>query len=461
LTTTARAEAVSLDPATGETIARYPFENADGLERVLAAAMVGYEMWRNHSLKERCAVFARMAMVLRRDQQPLAELLTKEMGKPIRESRAEVRKTADALDWYAVEGPGMLDVVPTSVGPSVTVRYLPLGAILSVQPWNYPIWQAIRAAVGILLPGNVFVLKPAPNVVGCSLALERLWFESGMPAGTFSVLNAEPDIVSLAIADARVSGVTVTGSVGAGSAIAAQAGRAIKRSALELGGSDAFIVLADADLDAAAEAAVASRFHNNGQVCIAAKRIILEQSIEDEFTRRFVARVAELRVGDPFDELTDLGPMARADILREVHGQTERTLAAGGRLLCGGKPINGPGNFFEPTVIAGVRPGMAAFDEEVFGPVAALITANDSNEAIALANQSPFGLSASIWTRNIDRALVIGQQLEVGGLFVNKVPVSDPRIPIGGVKQSGFGRELSAHGVHEFCNAQVVWTEDA
>jgi succinate-semialdehyde dehydrogenase len=455
------AEAVSLNPATEEVIGRYPFETAEGLEGVLARASSGYESWRGFALDERCSVFARMATALRREQDSLAHLLTTEMGKPIRESRAEVRKTADALDWYAAEGPSMLDAVPTSVGPRVIVRFLPLGVILSVQPWNYPVWQAIRAAVGILLPGNAFVLKSAPNVLGCSLALERLWLESGLPEGTFSVLNAEPEVVSLAISDSRIAGVTVTGSVAAGSAIAAQAGRAVKRSSLELGGSDAFIVLADANLTTAVEAATAARFHNNGQVCIAAKRIIVERSVENEFIRLFVARVAQLRVGDPLNELTDLGPMARADIRREVHSQVERTVGAGGRILCGGKLIAGPGNFYEPTVIAEVRPGMAAFDEEIFGPVAAMITADDLEDAIALANDSPFGLSASIWTRDVDRALEIGHRLEVGSFFVNKIPVSDPRIPIGGVKQSGFGRELSDLGVHEFCNTQVVWAEDA
>lgn len=457
---TTLSSAVSVNPATGEFIANYPFEDETGLRDILDRATNGFQQWRRVSPADRCTAFTRMASLLRRDTEMLASLLVAEVGKPVTQARAEVAKAADALDWYAENGAALLADAPTAIGPNAYVSHLPLGPVLAVEPWNFPVWQIMRGGIGILLAGNCYVLKPAPNVVGCALALESLWLEAGLPVGVFGVLNAEPEIVSAAIADPAIVGVTVTGSVGAGSAIAAQAGRAVKRSVLELGGTDALIVLDDADIDAAVDAAITGRFQNTGQICIASKRIILVKSIEAEFTTKFVAKVADLRVGDPAEESTYIGPIARADIRDEIAGQVERTVAAGGRLLLGGKSLAGPGNFFEPTVLAGVRPGMAAFDEEIFGPVAALITAEDVEEAVDLANNSQFGLSASLWTRDTVRAAEIARTLEVGGVFINKASVSDPRIPIGGVKKSGFGRELSAYGVHEFTNVQAVWIEN-
>ncbi|MFG2727822.1 NAD-dependent succinate-semialdehyde dehydrogenase [Streptomyces canus] len=456
---TTTAVAVSVNPATDAVIAEYPFVDRAELEAVVGRTEEGFRTWRTVTPADRCAALARMANLLRRDRDRLAGLLGAEMGKPITQARAEVEKAANALDWYATHGEGMLVQAPVDTGAHTYVRHLPLGIVLAIEPWNFPVWQVMRGAAGIVLGGNAYLLKPAPNVVGSALALEALWREAGLPEGTFSVLNAEPDLVSAAIAHPAVAGVTVTGGVKAGSAIAAQAGREIKRTVLELGGADAFIALADADLDAAVDAAVIGRFQNAGQICIAAKRIILERPIAEEFTQRFLAQAAALTVGDPRDEKTYIGPIARADLRDEITRQVRQTVTDGGRLLLGGEPIDGPGNFFPPTVIDGVRPGMTAFDEEIFGPVAALVTVENADEAVALANLSPFGLSASVWTRDTERAARLADVLEVGGVFVNKLPVSDPRIPIGGVKNSGYGRELSHYGVHEFTNIQAVWIE--
>jgi len=426
----AATAAITINPATGDVLAAYPFLNLAGLQNVLEQATTGFQRWRAVQPTGRCAVLRRMAELLRRDVDALAGLIVAEMGKPIAQS-------------------------------CVIVRHQPLGPVLAVEPWNFPVWQCIRSAAAILLAGNSYILKPAPNVAGCAFFLERLWQEAGLPAGSFTVLNADIDVVAAAIAHPAVVGVTVTGSVRAGSAIAAQAGKMIKPSVLELGGTDAFIVLADADIDAAVDGAISGRFQNSGQVCIASKRIILHKSIEEEFTQKFVTAVARLRVGDPRDPGTVIGPIARPDLRDEITEQVARTIAQGGKLLHGGNPLEGPGNFFEPTVISNVRPGMVAFDEEVFGPVAALTTAQSADDAVSLANTSKFGLSASVWTRETDKAADIAGRLEVGGVFINKVPVSDPRIPIGGVKNSGFGRELSTQGVHAFTNVQTVWVEES
>jgi succinate-semialdehyde dehydrogenase len=397
--------------------------------------------------------------MLRAEAKPLAALITDEMGKPITQAIQEVLKSAQTLDWYAEHGPAMLADEQTLAGPGVRVTYEPLGPVLSIQPWNFPIWQTMRGAVTILLGGNSYVLKPAPTTVGCAHALADLWSKAGLPAGAFTVLNAEPELVGAALRSDAVAAVTLTGSVGAGAAVAAQAGAEIKKAVLELGGSDPFLVLSDADLDAAVEGAVAGRFQNSGQVCIAAKRIIVEATVADEFTRRFTARVQQLVVGDPHDPNTFVGPLARRDLRTEVHRQVEETLSQGARLLAGGHPLEGPGFYYAPTVLAGVAPGMTAFDQEIFGPVAALVTAADRDEAVALANRSEFGLSASVWTSDPAVARQVADALEVGGVFVNRIPVSDPRIPIGGVKKSGFGRELSHFGVHEFMNAKTLWLE--
>ncbi len=448
---------VSINPANGEVIARYPFDDDASLNRALDTARAGFRAWAATPVAERLAALARIAQILRRDIQTLGEMAAREMGKPIGQARAEVEKCAMLCDWYAANGGAILDDRPTAIGPDAYVSYHPLGAILAVMPWNFPYWQSMRGAIPMLLGGNAYFLKHAPNVMGCAYLTEQVMLEAGLPKGAFSAVNLNNDQVSKVIADDRIAAVAVTGSVRAGSAIASQAGAALKKCLLELGGADPFIVLADADLDGAVKAAVTGRFQNTGQICIAAKRIILEQPIAAEFTERFVAAVRALKMGDPLDESTYIGPMARADLRDELHRQVEGTVAAGAQLLLGGAPVAGAGNYFLPTVLAGVKPGMPAFAQETFGPVAALIEANDVEHAIALANDSEFGLSGALWTSNRDLAKRLARRMETGGVFVNGFSASDPRVPIGGVKKSGYGRELSDYGVHEFMNIQTVW----
>lgn len=448
-----------MNPANGAVVARYVYESAQDLEQHLKRAQKGFEVWSGRSVAERLDVLRRMAGVLRGDLEVIARIASLEMGKPIKQARAEVEKCASLCDWYAEHGAPMLADQSTPVGPDAYVSYHPLGTVLAVMPWNFPYWQIMRGAVTILMGGNCYALKHAPNVMGCAYALEKAWKDAGLPDGAFTVLNIGPELVSVAIRDDRIAAVALTGSARAGSAIASQAGAALKKTVLELGGSDPFIVLAGADMDKAVEAAVIGRFQNAGQICIAAKRIILEAAIAEEFTAKFVKAVAGLRVGDPLDESTELGPMARFDLRDELDQQVCRTLQEGAQLLLGGSKLLGDGNYYAPTVLGNVRPGMTSFVQETFGPVASLIVAEDADEALKLANDSEFGLSAAIWTGDKEAAKAMARKLVTGGVFINGVSASDPRIPIGGVKRSGYGRELSFYGVHEFMNAQTVWVD--
>ena len=454
--TTADAS-ISVNPATGDEVARHAYLQGEAIEFLLESAQAGYRKWSAVAIEQRLDVLRRMATVMRSRLEVLARSATEEMGKPIAQSRAEVEKCAAVCDWYAEHGKPMVADEPTSVGPDAYVSYLPIGPVLGVMPWNFPFWQVMRSAIGVLLSGNAYVLKHAPNVMQCAYLLADAWREAGLPAGTFSVLHATNEDVSHAIADRRIAGVMVTGSVRAGSAIAAQAGAALKKSVLEMGGSDPLIVLPDADIERAAEAAVTGRFQNTGQVCIAAKRILLHAAVAEEFTERFLAKTRALIMGDPADSGTYLGPMARFDLRDALAEQVRRSQAEGARTLLTGGIVEGCGNFFAPTVLASVTRTMTCFREEVFGPVASLITVRDAEEAIALANDSDFGLCASLWTEDRAAAKRFARQLQAGGLFVNSMPVSDARVPIGGVKHSGYGRELSHFGVREFTNAQTVW----
>ena len=455
--------AVSRNPATGEEIERFPFQTDAEVERLLGQAEDAFRTWRTVPLAERAAVYDRLAGVLRRRVDEVAPVITREMGKTLREARAEVEKCAATAAWYAEHGPAMLADEPVAVeGPDrVHVSFLPLGTILGIMPWNLPIWQTIRAAVPIMLSGNGFLLKHAPNVTRCALLMRDLWQEAGLPQGVFSVLNVDTDGIEAVVADPRIAGVTLTGSVRAGAAVAALAGRNLKKSVLELGGIDPFIVLADADIEQAVRFAINGRYANAGQVCLAAKRLILEAPIADAFTARFLQAAAEIKAGDPTDEATTIGPIGRDDLREGVHDQVTRSVAQGAALLLGGRKVDGPGCFYEPTVLGGVEPGMAAFDEEVFGPVAALCVARDEEHAIELANRSEYGLSSNLWTADEEKALRIARRLETGGVFINGFTASNPRTPVGGVKKSGYGRELSHFGVREFVNAQTVWTRRA
>lgn len=450
--------AISRSPATGQELARYPFDDAAQLETSLARTDAAFRQWRETSIAERVAVLRKMAEVLRANVEPMARMEAQEMGMPVTQARGEINKCANLCEWYADNGPAMLEDEKTSI-EGAYISYLPLGPVLAVMPWNFPTWQVMRGAVSIILGGNTYVLKHAPNVMGCAYQMQKAWAEAGLPEGVFEVLNVEPPLVSKAIADDRIASIAVTGSVGAGAAIASQAGAALKKCVLELGGSDAFIVLADADLDAAVKAAVASRFGNCGQVCIAAKRMIIEESVAPTFTEKLLAAVKALKIGDPLADDTFVGPMARFDLRDELDGQVQQAIADGATLLLGGHKLEGEGNYYAPTVLADVKPGNTAFTKEIFGPVASIIVARDAEHALELANDSEFGLSGAIWSADKSRAQQMARRLVSGGVFINGFSASDPRVPIGGVKKSGFGRELSHFGLREFLNPQTVWID--
>lgn len=449
---------ISRNPTSGEIIATYPLQSAAELETALQQSASAFAQWRNTEMAQRVKVLRQLGEQLRQRQDQLATLATLEMGKPIAQARAEVLKCASLCDWYAEHGPAMLADQPTLVeNQQAWQSFRPLGVILAVMPWNFPYWQVLRGAVSMLLAGNTYLLKHAPSVMGCARLMQELFAATDFPRGAFNVINVDNDGVSAAIKDPRVAAIAVTGSVRAGGAIAAQAGAVLKKTVLELGGADPFIVLADADLDAAVASAVTGRYQNSGQVCMAAKRFIIEESIAEAFEARFSAAVQALKVGDPLQEETYIGPMARYDLRDELDHQVQETLQQGARLVLGGQKIEGVGNYYAPTILADVTPAMTAFRQEIFGPVAAITVARDAQHALQLANDSEFGLSATVWSGNEALAQELAEQLETGAVFINGNGASDPRVAIGGVKKSGYGRELSSFGVHEFCNIQTVW----
>lgn len=457
---TSQTHALSINPASGETVGSYPYETAPQLDAALDRATRAFRTWRRQPVGQRAELLLALAAALREQAEAMAQMITLEMGKPIAQARAEIEKCAQLSEWYAAHGPAMLAPEPTLVDNGTAhIEYRPLGPILAVMPWNFPVWQVLRGAVPTLLAGNTYVLKHAPNVMGCAYLIKAAFQQAGFPDGLFEVLNVTQEGVSNAIADPRIAAVTLTGSVRAGIAIGSQAGAALKKCVLELGGSDPFIVLNDADLDAAVQAAVIGRFQNSGQVCAAAKRLIIEEGVAQAFTAKFVEATRALVMGDPTADSTYVGPMARFDLRDELHGQVQATLNEGATLLLGGDKVEGAGNYYQPTVLADVTDQMTSFKQELFGPVASIITARDADHAVALANDSEFGLTASIFTEDSAKARQIADQLETGGIFVNAFSVSDPRVAFGGVKKSGFGRELSHFGVREFCNAQTVWLD--
>src|SRR5450830_437689 len=455
-----QTHALSINPATGETLGSYPYETEAQLDAALTRATAAFRTWRRQPVSQRAERLLALAGALREQAEEMAQMITLEMGKPIAQARAEIEKCAQLSEWYAAHGPAMLAPEPTLVDNGTAhIEYRPLGPILAVMPWNFPVWQVLRGAVPTLLAGNTYVLKHAPNVMGSAYLMKAAFQKAGFADGLFEVINVTQDGVSTAIADPRIAAVTLTGSVRAGMAIGSQAGAALKKCVLELGGSDPFIVLNDADLDAAVQAAVIGRFQNSGQVCAAAKRLIIEQGVVTAFTEKFVEATRRLVVGDPLTADTYIGPMARFDLRDELDQQVQDTLGQGATLLLGGKKANGPGNFYEPTVLADVTDQMTSFKQELFGPVASIITARDAEHALALANDSEFGLTASIFTADLELARKFADELETGGVFINGYSASDPRVSFGGVKKSGFGRELSHFGVREFCNAQTVWLD--
>jgi len=458
-TTAQRAASIETrNPATGEVIRSYEPDDRAALDAKLDAAVAAAARWRETTFERRAERLRAVARYLREHKAALAELATREMGKPIAESEAEVDKCAVSCDWFGDNGARLL--ASEKIASNATRSYVafrPLGVLLAIMPWNYPFWQVIRAAAPALMAGNVIVLKHAANVTACALALFEVFRDAGFPTGTFSTILVDTFAMEPVVTDERIAAVTLTGSEGAGSAVGAAAGRAIKRVVLELGGSDAYIVLADADIDAAASTGVRARFQNTGQSCIAAKRFIIEDAVYDAFVERFVAGARALKVGDPMLPDTTIGPLARIDLRDGLHRQVQATLAAGGKLLLGGGLIDGPGAYYEPTIVGDVLPGMAMADEETFGPAAALMRARDAEHAIELANSSRYGLGGSLWTRDLKRAAILAARLESGGVFINGMTASDPRLPFGGVKKSGHGRELGEFGIREFVNVQTVW----
>ena len=452
--------AISVSPTTGETLSSVPWASEQQVDAAIALAEQGFRQWRNVSVAERAATLRNVGSAMRARGEALAQMISREMGKPIAQARGEVAKSANLCDWYAEHGPAMLNTEATLVEENkAVIEYRPMGAILAVMPWNFPVWQVLRGAVPILLAGNSYLLKHAPNVLGSAAMIGEIFAAAGVPDGVFGWVNATNDGVSQMINDPRIAAVTVTGSVRAGKAIGAQAGAALKKCVLELGGSDPFIVLNDADIDEAVKAAVIGRYQNTGQVCAAAKRFIVEAGIAEAFTQKFVAAAAALKMGDPRDEQNYIGPMARFDLRDELHEQVRATLKEGATLLLGAEKIEGAGNYYAPTVLGNVTAEMTGFREELFGPVATITEARDADHALALANDSEFGLSATVYTTSEAQAQRFADELECGGVFINGYCASDARVAFGGVKKSGFGRELSHFGLHEFCNVQTVWRD--
>ncbi len=448
----------AIDPSTGELIASYDEHDSAEVERRLAAAAAGYAYWRRTSWATRAEGVSRAAEVLREQRGDLAGLMTREMGKPITESEAEIEKCAWVCDYYAAHGESFLAIEPVETDAAESfVRYDPIGVVLAVMPWNFPFWQVFRFAAPALMAGNVGLLKHASNVPGCALAIEEVFQQAGLPKGVFTTLLVPSRIVPRLIADPKIVAVTLTGSEQAGEDVAGEAGRHLKKTVLELGGSDPFIVLADADVDRAAAAATTARTINSGQSCIAAKRFIVEEPVADEFAAAMARCMAALVVGDPTDRKTQVGPLARRDLVEELHDQVRRSEEKGADLLTGGAPLDRPGFYYAPTLLGGVEPGMAAYEEATFGPVAAMVRAADPAAAVELANLSSYGLGASVWTADAAAGRDLAAEIESGCVFVNEIVKSDPRLPFGGVKRSGYGRELAREGIREFVNVKTVW----
>jgi succinate-semialdehyde dehydrogenase/glutarate-semialdehyde dehydrogenase len=447
----------TLNPTTGTVVRSFDEHDDAFVNAALDRAASAASAWRHTPIRDRLALLARAADRFDADRERLAALATLEMGKTLQAARDEVAKCAFAFRHYAAHAESML--APEHIdmdGASGTVHFQPMGVVLAVMPWNFPYWQVVRAAAPAIAAGNVVVLKHASNVPQCALAIERALLDAGAPGGVFQTLLIGSSRIAAIVADRRIAGVTLTGSEGAGRDVAAHAGRAIKKTVLELGGSDPFLVLASADVPAAAAMAVKARMINNGQSCIAAKRFIVVRAVADEFERHFVDGVRALKVGDPADPATDVGPLATEQIRRELVAQVDRSVALGARVLVGGAALPGAGWFFAPTVLRDAPPNAPVAAEEVFGPVAPIFRVRDTTEAIAMANATPLGLGAAVWTRDAAEAARCVAEIDAGMVFVNAMVASDPRFPFGGVKDSGYGREVGIEGLREFVNIKTV-----
>lgn len=448
----------TINPTTGERIKTFELWNDRQTEAALAEAAAANATWQATPFAERARLLRNVAAELRQHITHYAGIITLEMGKIAKEAHAEVEKCAWGCEFYAEHAEAFLrDERIESDASASYVAYLPLGTVLAIMPWNFPFWQVFRFAAPGLMAGNTVALKHASNVPQCALAIEEIFHKAGYPKGVFRTFMISAAQAEKIIADPRLQAVTLTGSDGAGRKVAATAGANLKKTVLELGGSDAFIVLPDADLEQAATVGVASRFLNCGQSCIAAKRFVLTEPIAEPFIELFKQKAHALRLGDPSHENTQLGPMARADLRDQLHKQVTDSIVAGATFALHGGPSAGPGFFYEPTMIDHVRPGMRAYEEELFGPVAVVIRAKDEEDAIRIANDNRYGLGASLWTRNTQKGARLARRIQSGSSFVNGLVKSDPRLPFGGIKDSGFGRELSVHGIREFVNAKTIW----
>jgi succinate-semialdehyde dehydrogenase/glutarate-semialdehyde dehydrogenase len=448
----------SINPATGELLEVFDEWTPEVTAGVIDGVHQAFLVWRNVPFARRSELMKKAAEVLRAGKDEYARVMALEMGKPIGDGRAEVEKCALVCDYYAAHAETFLADEPApSDGSRSYVAFRPIGTVLAVMPWNFPFWQVFRFAAPALMAGNTGVLKHSSNVPRCALAIEDVFRRAGFPDNVFRTLMIGSGKVDAVIEHSHIAAVTLTGSDIAGRKVAAKAGQMLKKTVLELGGSDPYIVLADADLDEAAKVAARARCINSGQSCIAAKRFIVEEAVFDPFVERFKKAMAALVVGDPLEEATQVGPQAREDLMLELHGQVEASVAKGATLLLGGAPLARKGYFYPPTILTDVEPGMPAYHEEFFGPVASVIRVKDAESAINVANDSPFGLGGSVWTQDVVRGEALAGRLEAGAVFVNGLVKSDPRLPFGGVKISGYGRELAHYGIKEFVNIQTVW----
>ena len=453
----------AVNPATGETLEEYREMTWDEVDGLLEHMDRAQGRWRRTDFSHRAGLMRKAARILRERAREYGELMAAEMGKPVREGVSEAEKCAWVCEYYAEGAEGQLAPEPVDTPDTDSETYVafePIGLVLAIMPWNFPFWQVFRFAAPNLMAGNGGILKHAPNVPGCALAIEEIFREVGFPEDLFRSVLVDLDTTSKIIEDPRVRGVTLTGSVRAGKEVASLAGSRVKKTVLELGGSDPYLILEDADLEQAVETCVTSRLINSGQSCIAAKRFLVVEPLKDEFERRVVERMGAVRMGDPTDEATDVGPQAREDLRDQLHDQVERSVRAGARLLLGGEVPELPGAWYPPTVLSDVGPGMAAYEEELFGPVATIIPVRDEEDGVRVANDTAFGLGAAVFTRDVERGRRIAEkELDAGACFVNAFVRSDPRLPFGGVKESGYGRELSPFGIREFVNVKTVWVE--
>ena len=444
----------SIDPYTQKLLAEYPIMEDDQLERVINMAAQAFRKWKYFSFRQRAVVLQQVATILRRDLETLSTLISREMGKVIGEARGEVEKCAVTAEYYANHSSQFLIDETLDAGFSTSfVTYQPIGVVLGIMPWNFPFWQVFRYASPTLMAGNTTLLKHAPNVCGCAIALEKIFLEAGAPEGVFACVIIDTETVEKILSSDTVQGVTLTGSEKAGSSVASLAGRFIKKSVMELGGSDALILLPDADMQTAVSVALQSRMLNAGQSCIGAKRFIVLQEAMPEFVQEFLMQLKRLKQGDPFDNSNTTGPMARPDLVNSLTKQLVNSVKMGAKLEYGGE-VNDCN--FKPALLLNVQKGMPAFEEETFGPMAAVITAKNETDAIRLANDSRFGLAGSVWTKDVDRGIAMARQLDTGAVFINTLVKSDPRLPFGGVKKSGYGRELGRHGILEFVNVKTI-----